>query len=125
MRNKSIGVCHWLYLPYRLHFQFLSVVLLKALSIGELNARRTEEDDLGRGSLFATGLIAGGAIAGVIVALLSINDNIFDAMKSVSVEESLTHVLGTNGYALLGAGFFVAMSLILYRIATKSSGVIR
>ena len=78
-----------------------------------------EEDDLGRGSLFATGLIAGGAIAGVIVALLSINDNIFDAMKSVSVEESLTHVLGTNGYALLGAGFFVAMSLILYRIATK------
>ena len=28
------------------------------------------EDDLGKGNLFATGLVAGGALAGVIVALL-------------------------------------------------------
>jgi OPT family oligopeptide transporter len=84
---------------------------------GELNA----EDDLGRGSLFATGLIAGGAIAGVVVALLSINDNIFESMKKVSVEESFIHALGDNGYALLGAGFFFSMCIILYRIAIKKA----
>ena len=77
------------------------------------------DDDLGRGSLFATGLIAGGAIAGVIVALLSINDNIFESMKKVSVEESLMHSLGVDGYSLLGAGFFLAMCIILYRLAIK------
>jgi putative OPT family oligopeptide transporter len=79
------------------------------------------DDDLGRGSLFATGLIAGGAIAGVIVALLSINDNIFESMKKVSVEESLTHSLGVDGYSLLGAGFFFAMCIILYRLAIKKA----
>jgi OPT family oligopeptide transporter len=79
------------------------------------------DDDLGRGSLFATGLIAGGAIAGVVVALLSINDNIFESMKKVSVEESFIHALGDNGYALLGAGFFFAMCIILYRIAIKKA----
>jgi putative OPT family oligopeptide transporter len=78
-----------------------------------------EEDDLGRGSLFATGLIAGGAIAGVIVALLSINDNIFSALKRVSIEESIVRALGDNGYALLGGGLFVVMCVILYRTAIK------
>jgi putative OPT family oligopeptide transporter len=78
-----------------------------------------EEDDLGRGSLFATGLIAGGAIAGVIVALLSINDNIFSALKRVSIEESFVRALGDNGYALLGGGLFVVMCVILYRTAIK------
>ena len=29
-----------------------------------------EDEELGKGSLFATGLVAGGALAGVIVALL-------------------------------------------------------
>ena len=33
-----------------------------------------EEEDLGKGNLFATGLVAGGALAGVIVAILSVND---------------------------------------------------
>lgn len=79
------------------------------------------DDDLGRGSLFATGLIAGGAIAGVIVALLSINDNIFESMKLVSLEDTLTHSLGVDGYSLLGVGFFFAMCFVLYRIATKKA----
>src|SRR6185369_11774876 len=34
----------------------------------EKKNEKKEEDDLGRGNLFATGLIAGGAISGVVVA---------------------------------------------------------
>lgn len=34
-----------------------------------------EEEDLGKGNLFATGLVAGGALAGVIVAFLSAFEN--------------------------------------------------
>ena len=78
-----------------------------------------QDDELGRGSLFATGLIAGGALAGVIVALLSVNDNVFNAMKNISAEHGLSHLLGSGGYALLGVAFFVSMTLMLYRLAVK------
>ncbi len=78
-----------------------------------------QDEELGRGSLFATGLIAGGALAGVVVALLSVNDSIFNAMKGISAEHALSGLLGEGGYAVLGVLFFCAMALMLYRLATK------
>jgi putative OPT family oligopeptide transporter len=80
-----------------------------------------EDDELGRGSLLATGLIAGGALAGVIVALLSVNDKIFQSLKHVNTEHGLTGVLGTGGYHLLGVLFFGAMATYLYRTATRKN----
>jgi len=78
-----------------------------------------EEEDLGKGNLFATGLVAGGAVAGVIVAFLSANDTITNALKKVNLEHSLVESLGENGYFLLGVGFFAIMGTVLYRIAMK------
>lgn len=78
-----------------------------------------QDDELGRGSLFATGLIAGGALAGVVVALLSVNDNIFEGMKRISAEHGLTDLLGANGYSVLGVLCFAAMGLMLYRTGSK------
>jgi len=78
-----------------------------------------EEGDLGKGSLFATGLIAGGAIAGVVVALLSVNDKVFAAIQSISAEQGLSSVLGHGGYQLLGVLFFGAMAFTLARTAMK------
>lgn len=78
-----------------------------------------QDDDLGRGSLFATGLIAGGALAGVIVALLSVNDNIFNAMKKVSAEHAISNAIGENGYSLLGVVCFGIMAMYMYRLAVK------
>lgn len=78
-----------------------------------------QDEDLGRGSLFATGLIAGGALAGVVVALLSVNEEFFKALKSVSAEHALSNALGANGYSLLGVACFVIMGLYLYRLAIK------
>ena len=85
-------------------------------------ARRNElkeDDELGRGSLLATGLIAGGALAGVIVALLSVNDRIYQSLQYVNAEHGLTEMLGQGGYHILGVLFFVAMASYLYRTATK------
>lgn len=79
------------------------------------------DDDLGKGSLFATGLIAGGALAGVVVALLSVNDSIFKGLAKISAEHGITSALGEGGYAILGVLFFVAMALMLYRQAIKKS----
>lgn len=78
-----------------------------------------EEGDLGRGSLFATGLIAGGALAGVVVALLSVNDKVFTTIQSISAEHWLTPILGHGGYQILGVLFFAAMAFILARTAMQ------
>src|SRR5688500_132074 len=78
-----------------------------------------EDDELGRGSLLATGLIAGGALAGVIVALLSVNDGIYQSLQYVNAEHGLTEMLGQSGYHILGVLVFVAMATYLYRTATK------
>jgi OPT family oligopeptide transporter len=85
----------------------------------ERKGEAKQDEELGRGSLFATGLIAGGALAGVIVALLSVNDSIFDKMKSISAEHGLTNLISANGYSLLGVLFFVLMGLALYRTGSK------
>ena len=76
-----------------------------------------EEEDLGKGNLFATGLVAGGALAGVIVAFLFANDKVSAGLANVSAEHGLTNALGGEGYKWLGVAFFALMGLVLYRIA--------
>ncbi|MGC1240612.1 MAG: OPT/YSL family transporter [Chryseosolibacter sp.] len=78
-----------------------------------------EDDELGRGSLLATGLIAGGALAGVIVALLSVNDGIYKSLQTINAEHGLTNLLGHGGYHILGVLFFAAMAAYLYHTATR------
>ena len=85
----------------------------------EKKGEAKQDEELGRGSLFATGLIAGGALAGVVVALLSVNDNIFEGMKKISAEHGLVNALGNNGYSLLGVICFAVMGFILYRTGSK------
>jgi len=76
-----------------------------------------EEEDLGKGSLFATGLIAGGALTGVFAAILTVTAESF--MRSLNIEHTMVATLGTPGYYLLGVAFFVAMCTILYRTAVR------
>jgi putative OPT family oligopeptide transporter len=77
----------------------------------------TEEEDLRKGNLFATGLVAGGALFGVIAAILTV---FFESqMKSLNFEESMAHTFGEGGYMVLGVAFFAAMAFILFRVATK------
>ncbi|WP_341841690.1 OPT family oligopeptide transporter [Chitinophaga caseinilytica] len=78
-----------------------------------------EEEELGKGNLFATGLVAGGAVAGVIVAILSVNDGISATLAKVSAHEGLERALGAGGYQLLGVLFFAAMGYMLYRIGRQ------
>ncbi len=78
-----------------------------------------EEDELGKGSLFATGLVAGGAVAGVVIAFIVGSDSGEKLLKSISMEESISSGIGTNLYYLLGVLFFAAMGWILYKTAMK------
>lgn len=80
-----------------------------------------EEEDLGKGNLFATGLVAGGALAGVVVAILSVNESVTKALGFVNAEHAISSALGENGYYLVGALFFAFMAFVLYRIGIKKT----
>lgn len=78
-----------------------------------LEEEMEETDDLSKGNLFATGLVAGGALAGVLVALLSVNDNVYTALSKLSLEPLLESAFGDGGYQLLGALFFAGLAGML------------
>lgn len=78
-----------------------------------------EEEDLGKGNLFATGLVAGGALAGVLVAILSSIDSVSAELGNWNAEHSLGEMLGTEGYKWLGVAFFGIMGVILYKVAMQ------
>jgi OPT family oligopeptide transporter len=75
--------------------------------------------ELGPGNLFATGLVAGGAVAGVLVALLTVIPPVKRGMDVLGLEEHLVHALGKGGYQLLGLAFFATMAGILWRVARR------
>lgn len=78
-----------------------------------------EEEDLGKGNLFATGLVAGGALAGVVVAILSSIPSINSKLADINTEHGITNALGGEGYKWLGVAFFALMGYILYRVAVS------
>lgn len=85
----------------------------------ESKNKKPVDDDLSRGSLFATGLIAGGALTGVIVAILMVF--FADKMDALNLEHSLTELLGTNSYQILGVIAFLIMAVILYKQANREA----
>lgn len=118
---KALAFAIGLYLPLSTTLPIFIGGAVKG--IVDWRAERKKEikpdDDLGQGSLFATGLIAGGALAGVLVALLSVNEGIYEALKNVNTEAFITQYLGHYGYALVGVAFFGLMAWKLFSIATK------
>ncbi len=80
-----------------------------------------EEEELGKGNLFATGLVAGGAVAGVIIAFFAGSDSGEKLLNKISMEESFRTWLSQGGYFLVGTVFFALMGFILYKVATKKA----
>ena len=78
-----------------------------------------EEEELGKGNLFATGLVAGGAVAGVIIAFFAGSDSGEKLLNKISLEAGFRQTLNQGGYFVLGTVFFALMGWILYRVAIK------
>lgn len=78
------------------------------------------EDDLGKGNLFATGLVAGGALAGVAVALLTAgSETVAAKLQVINFEGGLRKIFGPGWYQAIGVLFFVVMGTLLYRVAIR------
>ena len=83
---------------------------------------------LGPGNLFATGLVAGGALMGVFVAFLAgaasyLKDNgkegLFEFLNSINFEERISHAIGHGWFQILGVAAFAVMGAILFKVALK------
>ena len=105
------------YLPLSTTLPIFCGGVVKA--IVDRTSGKEHDDELGSGSLFATGLVAGGTLLGVAVALLSISPSIEGFLGKLDVSGPLVGALGKGGYELLGVAFFVAMGVMLYRTAKK------
>jgi OPT family oligopeptide transporter len=116
---KALAFAIGLYLPLSTTLPIFIGGAIKGIVDWRAERRKeaVEEGDLSRGSLFATGLIAGGALTGVVVAILSVFASRFT--NAVNLEPFMTRMLGHNGHGLLGVAFFLAMCAMLYRLATK------
>lgn len=99
---------------------FIGGVIRKFVDLGaKRRGESTEDDELGKGSLFATGLVAGGALSGVVVALLSITPAVAAILERISAEKWLVQNISKDGYELLGVAFFALMGSVLYKTATS------
>lgn len=77
------------------------------------------EEDLEKGNLFATGLVAGGALLGVVFAFLNISTIIAGWLTRISLEHALNGALGKTGYNILGVVFFGIMGFALYYLGSR------
>ncbi|MCS6990523.1 MAG: oligopeptide transporter, OPT family [Chitinophagales bacterium] len=121
---KSLSFAVGLYLPLSTTLPIFIGGLIKGLVDRRKRQSNPHEDELGKGSLFATGLVAGGALAGVIIALLSVNNNVYAFLQRISAEHALVSLLGQGGYQLLGVLFFALMGVLLYRLGTQKNGTV-
>ena len=92
-----------------------------------------EDEELGKGSLFATGLVAGGALAGVLIAMLTVNyssivsneflKNALNAMSNftnnLNLQTSILQYINQENYYLIGTIAFILMGATLWRVALK------
>ncbi len=92
-----------------------------------------EDEELGKGSLFATGLVAGGALAGVLIAMLTVNyssiisneflKNALNAMSNftnnLNLQTTILQYINQENYYLIGTIAFILMGATLFRVALK------
>jgi OPT family oligopeptide transporter len=120
---KSLSFAVGAYLPLSTTAPIFVGGAIKGIAdyVAHRKGEKVEESELGPGNLFATGLVAGGALAGVLVAILSVNDRVNTAIGGLSVEKALEHNIGAGGYQLLGVICFALMGYVLYRISRRPS----
>jgi len=109
------------YLPLSTTLPIFCGGMVKAL-VDKTSGKKAADahgEDIGSGSLFATGLVAGGTLLGVAIALLSISPTVEGFMTKLDLSGPLIGALGKGGWELLGVAFFVLMGVLLYRTAKK------
>ncbi len=120
---KALSFAVGLYLPLSTTLPIFAGGAIKGVAdfVRERKGEGQEDAELGKGSLFATGLVAGGALFGVIVAVLKVYDDKYEwgLLNALNMEHLLSGMFGADGLTLIGVGAFALMGFTLYRVAMK------
>jgi putative OPT family oligopeptide transporter len=124
---RSLSFAVGVYLPLSTTLPIFAGGMLKAF-VDKLQGVK-EESDVSPGMLFSTGLVAGGSLTGVAIALLSgipvtvMQDGV---EKEISTMQFLLDSIGIHGWEHLGAGadligafMFGVLGYVLFRTAMK------
>jgi putative OPT family oligopeptide transporter len=120
---KSLSFAVGFYLPLATTLPIWIGGALKGLTdwMASRKGESIEDAELGKGSLFATGLVAGGALAGVIVALFQASDGTAAALEKINMEPAIVGMIGHEGYNLLAVAGFSLLAYFLIRAARATS----
>jgi OPT family oligopeptide transporter len=118
---KSLSFAVGLYLPLSTTAPIFIGGALKGVAdfVATRKGESAADADLGPGNLYATGLVAGGAIAGVIVAIFSGFDGPAAFLAKLSLEHNLQGAVGKSGFELIGVLAFAFMAFMLYRVSRR------
>jgi OPT family oligopeptide transporter len=116
---KSLSFAVGAYLPLSTTAPIFVGGLVRALADRVRGGEAAETEELGPGNLFATGLVAGGAVAGVAVAILGAKQSWATAVERLSIEHKLVGALGFGAYELLGLACYAVMAAVLLRVALR------
>jgi putative OPT family oligopeptide transporter len=117
--NFAVGA----YLPLSTTLPIFAGGLIKTLA--ERNKKQSKslvDEELSSGNLYATGLVAGGALAGVLVAFLLANDIIHEQLDKINLGSVFQKWVGMPIYELIGLICFLIMGLTLYLRSRKEMG---
>lgn len=116
---KALAFAIGLYLPLSTTLPIFIGGAIKGIVDWRMEDQKltAEESELSKGNLFATGLVAGGALMGVVTAIMVVF--LPDVMSALNIEGAISGGIGHGSYAILGTAFFAAMAFMLYRTAMK------
>ena len=114
--NFAVGA----YLPLSTTLPIFAGGLIKALAERKSKEKKDlVDEELSSGNLYATGLVAGGALAGVIIAFLFANDYISAQLDKMNLGIWFEKTLGSSLYQAIGLACFLVMGIILFTRAKK------
>ncbi len=116
---KALSFAVGAYLPLSTTLPIFAGGAIRGLVDKRYKPGKNDEEDLRKGNLFATGLVAGGALAGVLYAIIKVPFE--KGLESMSLEHRISNGLGNGGYQILGVAFFIAMGYTLYKVAMKQN----
>ncbi len=114
---RSLPVAVGLYLPIATTFPIFVGGMVGGL-VGMITKKR-EEGELGPGMLYSTGLVAGGSLAGIAIAVLAgVNEGVY--AKLLNFGERYNLIGGLGEYAdLVSCAVFLLLCVVLARKAMK------
>ncbi len=124
---RSLSFAVGVYLPLSTTFPIFIGGMLKGL-VDKIRGIK-EESEVSPGMLYSTGLVAGGSLTGVLIAILSgipIAVSVAGEMKDVSLMQYIADSVGIHGWEHLGAGadligaaMFGVLGFLLVRTGMK------